>query len=212
KLKPVLLTTVLLVAVFAGGSLWYKASQQAKREKAIAETKDLLERPESPFMGPSDAPVRVVEFLDPECEACAAFYPVVKMVLKDYPNQIKLIVRYLPLHGNSAYAASILEVLRARGKFWEGLEMFFAKQPEWGDHQTPKPELLKTYAAALGVSNEELEAALKDSMYMNHVKQDHSDARALGVRRTPTFFVNGKPLEDLSYKALKEMIGRELAE
>lgn len=62
--------------------------------------------------GNLEAKVVLVEFLDPECESCRAFYSYVKKIMGEYPEQVQLVVRYMPFHKNSKYAIRVLEVVR----------------------------------------------------------------------------------------------------
>jgi protein-disulfide isomerase len=170
-----------------------------------------LVRPHSPTLGPDDAKVTVVEFLDPECEACRAMYPIVKHVLGEFPDQVRLVVRYVPLHPNSIYAAGVLEAARAQGRYWEMLETLFQHQPEWGSHHAPRPELIPGYAEKLGLDMQALERSLEAREHERLVATDHADAKALGVTGTPSFFVNGQRLQRLGYPPLKALVERELS-
>ena len=204
-------TAILLVAVFGVAAWLYKGSAKKEATAKLQANQDLLVRSHSPAMGPADAPVTIVEFLDPECEACRRFHPVVKTVMGEFPDKIRLIVRYMPFHKNSMYAASILEVARERGKYWEALETLFKHQPEWGSHHDPKPELIIGYLEGIGLKRSDIEEALKDFTYRDRVLRDQADGQALGVTGTPAFFVNGNRLERLGYEPLKVEVQRALA-
>jgi len=199
-------TTVVMICVFSIGAYLYKQKERKTADLKIKEHLELLVRSHSPSLGPDNAPVTMVEFLDPECEACGAIYPVVKTVLKEFPNKVRYVVRYVPFHQNSMYAASVLEATRMRGKYWQCLETLFARQPEWASHDNPRPELIMKYIKELGMDPDEIKRSLKDSVYEQRVRQDHADARLLGVTQTPTFFINGKRLEDLTYESMKAAI------
>jgi protein-disulfide isomerase len=197
---------VALAAVFVIAANWYRQDERAATETAVAGSTDRLVRPHSPTLGPEDAPVTLVEFLDPECEACGAMHPIVKRVLEEFDGRIRLVVRYMPLHHNSAYAAGLLEAARSQDKYWELMDVFFARQPEWASHDTPRPELLASYAAQLGLDVERLAAAAADAEVERRIRQDSNDGQALGVDRTPTFFVNGRPLARIGYEPLRSAI------
>ena len=114
---------VLLLAFIALG---FGASVSAQ-VPAAAPAPPLI-RPHTPTLGPANAKVHVVEFLDPACEGCRAFYPVVKQLMSENPGRIRLWVRYVPIHKGSDFVVKALEAARAHGKFWEGLGLLFAKQ------------------------------------------------------------------------------------
>ena len=127
--------------------------------------------------GGTDA-VTIVEFLDFECEACGAYYPVVEELRDKYAGRITYAVRYFPLpgHFNSTHAAVAAEAAAQQGRFEDMYHRLFETQAEWGEAQESRAALFRDYAAQLGVSS------------------DFEEGRALGISSTPTFFVDGKPL------------------
>jgi protein-disulfide isomerase len=207
------IASVLVVALVLGAA-WYQRSESREDseriEAQLGEDAGLFERMHSRSLGPRDAPVTIVEFLDPECEACRAMHPVVKHVLALYEGQVRLVLRYMPLHGNSVYAAGALEAAGAQGRFWEMLEVMFEHQPVWGSHHRPQPELIPGYARDLGLDMEAFDRFMQAGHYRELVEQDRQDGLALGVRGTPTFFVNRRRLPQVAPRALQEMIEAEL--
>ena len=179
---------------------------------------ETLVRADSPVLGAPDAPVTLVEFLDPECESCAAFAPVVKKILKDYDGKVRLVVRYMPLHPNSLRAATLTEAAGEQGKYWQMQELLFQRQPEWGErHGAPptaaKPDidaLFEKYAIEVGLDLEKVNAAVRENRYRQKLERDLRDGRALGVRQTPSFFVNGRRLARFSETDLRALIVDEL--
>jgi protein-disulfide isomerase len=191
-----------LVGAFLLAAVWYRRQQAREAAGAVAANQARLVRDYSPTLGPPDAPVTVVEFLDPECEACRAMHPIVKRVLEEHDGRVRLVVRYMPFHQNSALAASLLEASRAHGKYWEVLDTFFLRQPEWASHHAPRPELLYGYAVLVGLDETQWKAEAGDPEWQRRLRQDAEDGAALGVTRTPTLFVNGRRLEQLGYQPL----------
>ena len=209
-------TAVVLVAAALVGATVYRSSQQKAAPPAAAagspagRSAQLLVRPHSRAQGPADAKVTVVEFLDPECESCRQMYPLVKQVMAEYQGRARLVVRYMPFHRNSLFAASALEAAGDQGKYWEMLEALFANQPLWGDHHHPRPELIPEIAKQVGLDMEAFNKALSNPESKREVEQDQADGKALGVTGTPTFFVNGRLLDQLGYEPLKALIEEEL--
>ena len=179
---------------------------------------EMLVRPDSPTLGPADAPVTIVEFLDPECEACAAFSPVVKKILKDYDGKTRLVIRYMPFHPNAARAATLTEAAGEQGKYWQMQELLFQKHAEWGERHgaahSAQPqnvgELFEKYAMQLGLDIEKVNAAIRENRYRAKLERDMRDGHALGVRKTPSFFVNGRMLMRFSEADLRALIEDEL--
>ena len=166
----------------------------------------------NPKLGPDDAKVKLVEFLDPECEACSAMASVTKQLLKEFEGKVQLVVRYMPFHGNSMKAATFLEEAREQGKYWEALSTLFENQPAWASHHDPKPELIAKILADAGIKGAN---SFDDNVLLSRhrwkVDLDYADGTKLGVKRTPTFFVNGKKLEEIGYDPIKSAIESELS-
>lgn len=215
---------ILLVAGIAWfGSTYYRASVQSVRTPATnssspgAPSGQLL-RPDTPTLGPADAKVTLVEFYDPECESCAAFSPVIKKIMKENEGKIRFAARYMPLHPNSMNAANFTEAAAEEGKFWEARELLFQKQPEWGErHGAPAsatrpdvPELFEKYAREMGLNADKVVAAMRDNKYAEKISLDRKDGQGLGVRKTPSFFVNGRPLARFGEADLRTLINEEL--
>jgi protein-disulfide isomerase len=220
KILALIAVVVVVTAVF--GARYYRESVQGER-KGGASADSPLVRPDSPTLGPADAQVTLVEFLDPECESCAAFSPVVKKMLKDYDGKVRLVIRYMPFHPNSMLAANVTEAAGEQGKYWEMQELLFRRQSEWGElhghgpqvasagsRREPAGVLFERYAAELGLDVERVRASVAERRYASKVERDKRDGQTLGVSKTPTFFVNGRQLARFSQQDLRALIEDEL--
>jgi protein-disulfide isomerase len=169
-----------------------------------------LVRAHSPVLGPADAPVTIVEFLDPACEACRAYAPVVKQVMFLYPKEVRVVVRFADFHEGSDQAIRLLEAARQQGKFEPVMTALFDGQDDWASHHQPKPERIWDLAAATGLNmakaRKDAAAAAADAL----LRQEHEDLVALQVARTPTFFVNGKLLTDFGAEQLMALVAAEV--
>jgi protein-disulfide isomerase len=214
KILAVIAAIVVIAVVL--GSNYYRDSVQRETKPSTANS--ALIREDSASLGPADAKVTIVEFFDPECESCSAFNPTVKKIMKDYDGKVRLIVRYMPFHPNSLLAATFIESGGEQGKYWESLQMLFDKQSEWGERHgapstAPKPDvkaLFYKYAVDLGLDPEKFDAAVKDKRFAAKLEQDRKDGQTLGVRQTPTFFVNGRQLARLASADLTALVEEEL--
>jgi protein-disulfide isomerase len=144
----VALTALLVVVAFAGGAFLYDRKAPVPAVERVAES---LVRPHSPVIGPTEAPVTIVEFFDPSCEACRAFYPIVKQIMAAFPNEVRLVLRYAPFHEGSDVAVGILEAARGQQKFVPVLESLLANQPAWAVHGAPDLDKAWGFAAAAGL-------------------------------------------------------------
>ncbi|MCP9493443.1 MAG: DsbA family protein [Pyrinomonadaceae bacterium MAG19_C2-C3] len=213
----VLIVAVVLVAAFMGAS-YYRESVQSERKPSASGDNPLV-RPDSPTLGSADAPVTIVEFLDPECESCREFSPRIKRILKEYDGKIRLVVRYMPLHQNSVAAAIVTEAAGEQGKYWEMQELLFRRQSEWGAghgppsasvQHAPPLALFESYAVELGLDVGKLRNSITQNRHALKVERDRRDGQSLGVTKTPTFFVNGRRLARFSEEDLKSLINEEL--
>jgi protein-disulfide isomerase len=140
--KLVLGTLVILVLVFIGLGYFYKSNETKKEEVSTLTKTSSLVREHSIKFGENKKNISVVEFLDPECESCALFHPIIRKLYKEYYEDIQLVVKYVPNHKNSKFAVKILEASREQNKYEEVLSVIFEKQPIWAEHNNEKPELL----------------------------------------------------------------------
>lgn len=165
-----------------------------------------------PSLGPLLARVQIVEFFDPACEACRAFYPHVKQILQDNAGT-RLVLRYAPFHQGSEYVIRVLEAARMQGEdlYWKALETVLAAQPQWADHARPQPELVWRFLDGSGVDIERAKRDMKDPRITGLIRKDTADIVSLNVQRTPTFFVNDKPLREMSPRGLAMQVAQELA-
>ena len=210
--KSFLLITMAFISIIFFGLTYWSSLKRAEAEKALAAEKShLLIRPHSLVKGTENAKVTIVEFLDPECEACRAMHPIMKRLLLEYEGKIRLVIRYMPGHGNSRLAAAVLEEARELGKFDEAIDILFETQPVWGDHQNPKPELIATFLKDIIKDEKRLERSYLFSKHMWKIDLDQSDATKVEARKTPTFFVNERMLSYIGYDPLKEAIEKELS-
>ena len=209
--KVVLISIVLLIVGFIAVTMFYQKGEDKKIEQMASKEGNIpFVRDYSPKFGQNKENVVIVEFLDPECEACGAFHPIIKKVFNEYEEETQLVVRYLDNHGNSKFAIRLLEAARKQGKFKEALDVIFKTQPKWASHNNPKPQLLWEFLPEAGLDMVKLKSDFESNFVDGMLNLDREDAMNLKVRGTPTFFVNGKRLTSLSYKALLDLVESEI--
>lgn len=169
-----------------------------------------LVRFHSPIIGPVNAPVTIVEFLDPSCEACRAMYPAVKQILATFPNEVRLVIRYTPFHRGSEEAVRVLEAARAQGRFEPVLEALFARQDEWASHSNPNPLRIWEIAGAAGVDLTRGRVHAASESVTQILQQDIADVRANMIRGTPTFYINGTLVDDFAPSILMDRVRNEV--
>lgn len=220
------LIAVLVFGIFLAAFMYFKdqvksgapanqyaaapSEQSAPAFSMVPADSSILIKPHAPVKGAFSAKVTVVEFLDPECESCSAMYPIVKKIYEEYKSDIRLVVRYMTFHQNSKYVANILEGARAESKYWEALELLFETQGQWANHQNPNTDLIPEILKPLKLNIKKILADAKAGKYDKQIMEDMEDGKKVGVRGTPTFFVNGVQLDDLGYEPLKNEIESKL--
>ncbi|SDN32789.1 DsbA family protein [Vreelandella arcis] len=181
--------------------------------EAAAQAESSLVRSHSPILGPEEAPVTIVEFFDPACEACRAFYPLTKSLLETYPEQVQLIVRYTPFHGEvSDTAIRVLEVARHQDVFEPVLEALLSRQEQWASHGRFDESAILEIASQAGLDRAAAEEQLNSDEVQAVIDQDMADVKTNQIRQTPTFFVNGELLEPFGMQALIDVVKREVEE
>jgi protein-disulfide isomerase len=206
----VLITGILALIAFAGAAFLYDRYATAPVQPPSVTSGDTLVRPHSPIIGPVDARVTIVEFFDPSCEACRAFYPIVKQILAKFPKDVRLVLRYTPLHEGSDEAVRILEAARLQGKFEPVLEALLARQPEWAVHGAPDLAKAWAFAEQAGLDGDAARRVIASPEIDAVVAQDVADVQSNNIRRTPTFFVNGKTLAKFGPQELYDLVRSEV--
>ncbi len=165
-----------------------------------------LESAHSPSVGEATAKVHVVEFLDPACETCAAFFPFVKQLMAENPGRMRLSTRLVPLHQGADVVVAMLEASRAQDKYWQSLEVLLARQELWVHDHVVKPELARQVLAGVGLDWARLEADMKSPAVAERMKKDREDAAALKVTKTPEYFVNGRQMDTFGRQQLRRLV------
>ena len=207
----VLISSVLLILIFVFGVNLYKKQQAKKYGFMAQENASTFVRDHSLTLGSDDAKVYLVKFSDPACETCSAFHPFVKKLMAANPGKIKLVIRYAPFHDGADYFVKILEASKRQGKFWETLDIMYKTQRHWASHHNPQPQRIWQFLPGAGLDLEKIRADMRDPEIAAIIQQDLADAKTLNVRKTPGFFVNGKPLPSFGYKQLQQLVESEIS-
>ncbi|MFD1709185.1 thioredoxin domain-containing protein [Ottowia sp. GY511] len=204
-----ILAALVALLCAAAGAWWFTARDAGSG--APAASAEVMVRPHSPVQGPVAAPVTIVEFFDPACEACRAFYPYVKDILARHPQDVRLVLRYVPLHGEvSQQAIHILEAAQAQQRLAPVLDALMATQPTWAAHDKPQPDLAWAAAVQVGLDRAKAQQFIASGAPDKLIQADSADAQAVGISGTPSFFVNGQPLTTQHPDALNAMVQQAL--
>jgi protein-disulfide isomerase len=188
----------------------------AERLRSAAQVRTFLAPPvppvykiatdDQPARGSAEALVTLVEFTDYQCPSCAQARPALDRITNEYGERVRLVVRDYPLsqHADAQKAAEAAEAAREQGKYWEYTALLFQNQSALA------PEKLKGYASRVGLDRAKFDAALDSGRFAERVRRDVFDGDRVGVMGTPTVFLNGRRVADISYEGLKAAIDAAL--
>lgn len=148
----------------------------------------------SKIKGPMNAPIQIEEYSDLQCPACMRAHFAMKEMMEKYPDKIRLSYNHFPLsmHKWAKIAHRYAQCAAGQDQFWAYHDLLFEHQKEWSKSSDPNPLFLR-YAWSIDLNKENLLTCLDDPATMDTIAEDVSDGRALQVRSTPTFYVNGTP-------------------
>lgn len=182
---------VIFVALFA----WYFYAQSTGQ---INKTEEIVISNTDHIRGAQDGKVTMIEFADFQCPACGAYEPLVRKVLEDNPTTLKIVFRHFPLtqiHQNALLAAKAAEAAGLQGKFWEMHDMLFDKQKDWSLGLNAH-DFIINYATTLGLDIAKFSTDLNSSVIEKKILAEYQEGVKLGINGTPSFFVNGKKIQN----------------
>lgn len=164
----------------------------------MSSTDDVVITKTDHVRGAQDGKVTLVEFGDFQCPACGAYEPIVRQVLADNKAILKVSFRHFPLinlHQNALLAAKASEAASLQGKFWEMHDILYDKQAEWSGAINAR-SFFVTYANTLGLDTALFTKDLDSKAIEDKILGEYKEGVKLGIQGTPTFFINGKKIED----------------
>jgi protein-disulfide isomerase len=201
---------IALLLAFVAAAFGYSWLEERRLVDLASQADSVFNRSHSPSYGPPDARVRIVEFLDPACETCRAFYPLVKDIVDSNGGRVQLVVRYTPFHSGADTAVAVMEAARLQGLFWPVTQRLLRDQSTWGADHNPRPDLIWGIVDGTGLNLQKAREDAASPAVRARLEQDLEDARTLGVTRTPGFFVNGRPLRQFGANELKDLVRQEV--
>lgn len=213
----ILLTAFAVITMIIGVGIYLSVQDKDAAALAQAEGGEVgqLVRDNSRRLNTApNSDVTLVEFLDFECEACRAAFPMVEQLRAEYGDRVNFVVRYFPIqsHFNAERAARAVEAAAQQGKFEPMYKKMYETQSQWGEQRTPADATFRGFAAELGLDMAAFDAAYNDPATLDRVNIDVADGKALGVQGTPTFFLNGNEVEARSYQDLSTAVEQALRE
>lgn len=188
--KSIITFVLVTVGILAGAValLWKFGNTEVKPIEGVAGEERHVK---------GEGPVTIVEFSDLQCPACRSVQAPLKEILAKYEGKVRLVYRHFPLstiHKNAFIAAYATEAADKQNKFWEMHDLLFERQPEWEELDDPR-EKFGEYANELGLELEQFRQELESQEVREAVNKDSLDATRFRLTGTPSFFVNGVPVE-----------------
>jgi len=209
-----ILAVLLIVSIFTNGFRFGDdATDVVVPEPVVPPTPTQVTRldvsvDDDPQKGLDDAKVTIIEFSDFECPFCGRAQATIQQIEEAYGDDVRFIFRDFPLslHQNAQPAAEAAQCANDQNKYWEYHDVLFSNQ------QKLDANSLLDYAEDLGLDMDEFEKCVTDRTHRSEVIADTEDGKTVGVRGTPAFFINGRPLTGAQpFSSFKTIIDEELA-
>ncbi|MCX6716221.1 MAG: thioredoxin domain-containing protein [Candidatus Taylorbacteria bacterium] len=158
--------------------------------------------------GPENASVTFIEYSDFQCPACQIYHPIVENIFASSTVPIRMVYRHYPLpqHSNALISAQASEAASLQGKFWEMYHLLFINHTEWTELGDPR-DVFAGYAQRIGLNVTKFKADMDGTVAKDAVQKQLAEGQVLGIYQTPTFFLNGKMIENpQSYEQFKTAI------
>lgn len=165
-------------------------------------------------LGPANAPVRLEEFGDFECPPCGIFHPILEQMHAEFGDKLAITFREFPLvptHQHALAAASAAEAAGLQGKFWDMHDLLYEHQNDWKKEFDVRP-IFEGYAKQIGLDVDRYKRDVNGDLVAQRIFADGKRGHSLGVKGTPTVFINGRevPFENLPADKLRVVIQNEL--
>ena len=225
---------ILVVLGLALGSAWYLTRTVPATPTVVGQQSPSPGTPASPAQqpqqpvvagvpgaepahthGPANAPVHIEEFGDFECPPCGLFHPILKQMEAEFGDKIQVTFREFPLvppHTHALAAASAAEAAGLQNKFWEMHDLIYDRQNAWKT-QFDVRGIFEGYAKEIGLDIDRFNRDVGSDLVQQRIFQDGKRGHSLGVKGTPTVFMNGRevPFEQLPAEQFRVVIQKEIA-
>lgn len=161
--------------------------------------------------GERNAKIRITEFMDFQCPACAQGAVYLKKIMQEHPQAIRLEMKYFPLHNHphAFLSARYAECAAHQGKFWVFHDYLIERQANWSRLADAKPAF-DLIAREVGLNPKDVDACLRGGKADAVIQNSKAEGDTLGVRSTPTYYVNGRMV--VGVKNLEMELNKLLAE
>ncbi|MFY9228141.1 MAG: thioredoxin domain-containing protein [Candidatus Microsaccharimonas sp.] len=167
---------------------------------AIVSASDQNGQIDDHVIGNTDSNVILIEYGDFQCPGCGGAHPQIKEVTEEYKDKVLFIFRNFPLttiHPNARAASAAVEAAGLQGKYWEMHDLVFENQGEWESlNGTERTDMFTSYVVDLGLNKDTFLKDIASTKVNQKISFDQALGKKLNVDSTPSFYLNGKPLDD----------------
>jgi protein-disulfide isomerase len=205
---------VISLLVISGAILaTIKLASNANRGSQLAAAVAPISKTDH-FIGAENSKVILIEYSDFQCPACASYEPLLKKLIKEFNGKFTFVYRNFPLnaiHQNAELAVRAAEAAALQGKFWQMHDLLLQNQKEWAEQNNAKDVFL-SYAKIIDLNISEFETDLDSKEIREKVEEDYKNAIRLKLNATPTFFLNGKRIQNpRNYDEFRNVLERAIA-
>lgn len=190
RYAPFLIVGLVAAAAIGGGTIFYRAKLAANPPLKISkEATDAKQT--GHVLGPADAPITLEEFGDFQCPPCGKLSEPINQLQKQYNLRIIFREFPLPMHAHAREAACAAEAAGLQGRFWQMHDLLFREQPVWSNSPDART-LFNAYAGMLQLDLDRFKRDMDSSDVIQQVETDQQRGAQIGVRTTPTIFLNNQ--------------------
>ena len=223
KNLPIVIIGIVAIVAITGGVVLFQSSK-AENNKPRASSNNAapaVDRYKTAppgaqpawAKGPANAVVTLEEFADFQCPSCAQFDPAIREIKTIYGDRVRVVFRQYPLqmHPKAYDAARAAEAAGIQGKFWEMHDLLYDKQKDWSVMENHR-QTFAEYARSLGLNVEKFNDDLVGQITSSRVGLDKQRGDAIGIRATPSLFVNGRLLmpDEMQTTKLRQVVENAL--
>jgi len=192
RTAPFIIVAIVALAAIGTGTYIYRAKRAANPQLKI--TKQGEQGESAHVLGPAEAPLTLEEFGDFQCPPCGRLSEPINQLQKKY--NLRVIYRQFPLamHAHARDAAYAAEAAGRQGRFWEMHDLLFREQAVWSN-STDVRALFSAYAGMLQLDLGRFKQDIDNPDVQRQVEMDQKRGAMIGVKTTPTIFLNNEAVE-----------------
>lgn len=203
RFLPFIIILLAAATAVTGGSLLYRAKKADLAVTPAVSSENFGSTPgaiPSHLRGDVKAKITIEEFGDFQCPPCATLSSGLAKLEHDYGDKLRVIFRQypLPMHNHAMEAAQAAEAAGAQGHFWEMHDLLYKNQIAWSKEPDVAP-VFAEYAKSLRLDLERFREDLRNPKLTARISADQKRADALGVKSTPTLFLNDQLVPPASF-------------